>query len=517
MEAPGTPAAAAAEAPGDRPALRVPGALADLRQSRLDLVGVASVEVGEMARYLHAAGFTNLVGHDQQPDRESLVRAHQLAHAGLSRAERRLRLQELLEGLSSLQLGDGYLTGVEESAVVIPTQAWFLASANAPLLRLRQRGHPFYSLIQAYLDLARGEVIGVTGSHGKSTTSALVAAILRGSSLFPTVWLAGNDRHDRQALEEVARDPGQGCLVLEISNRQLLQMDRAPRVGCITNITPNHLEEHGGMAGYAVAKRRIFDLPGCEVAVRNGNQPLLPVDRPMAEGVRELRFADTEADLGGLDGAFEEGGELRLRWQGRALTVMSVEDVPLPGAHNLANVRAALSVLAGVTDPRPELLSRAAAAIADFRALRHRTELVRQHLGVDYFDDLSSTTPQSTVAAIQAMGRPCILIAGGEDKGIDFAQLAAVVVAKARSVVLLPGAGSDRLARELTLAGNGERLHRVAQLQAAVELARDLAQPGDAVLLSPACPGFFTAHYRDGGFRQAVREATSPRPRRAPA
>ncbi|MFZ0995751.1 MAG: Mur ligase family protein [Candidatus Dormiibacterota bacterium] len=516
MEAPSTPAAAAAERQEGRHGLRVPEALVDLRHSRVDLVGVASLESGEMARYLRAAGFTNLVGHDQQPDRESLERAHNLAHAGLSRTERRQRLAELLDSLSSLRLGDAYLAGVAESAMIIPTQAWFLSPANATLQRLRQRGHPFYSLIQAYLDLARGEVIGITGSHGKSTTSALVAAILRDSSAFSTVWLAGNDRHDRQALQEVARDSGAGCLVLEISNRQLLQMDRAPRVGCITNISPNHLEEHGGMAGYVLAKRRIFDLPGCQVAVRNGSQSLLPVDRPLAEGIRELRFAAVEADLGGLDGAFEEGGEVRLRWQGRVMPVLPTDDVPLAGEHNLANVRAALTVLAGVTDPRPETLARAAAAIAGFRPLRHRTELVRQHLGVEYFDDLSSTTPQSTVAAIEAIGRPCVLIAGGEDKGIDFSGLAAAVGAKVHSVVLLPGAGSERLARELALSGCGTRLHLVNELQAGVELARDLAQPGDAVLLSPACPGFFTAHYREAGFRRAVREATSPRPRKAP-
>jgi UDP-N-acetylmuramoylalanine--D-glutamate ligase len=488
-----------------------------LRHSRIDLVGVASLEAGEMARYLHAAGFTNLVGHDQQPDRESLRRAHHLAHAGLSRGERGERLEQLIDCLSGLQLGDGYLVGVDGSALVIPTQAWFLSPANLPLQRLKQSGHPFYSLIQAYLDLAPGEVIGITGSHGKSTTSALVAAILGASSRFSTVWLAGNDRHDRQALEEVARDSGKGCLVLEISNRQLLQMDRAPRVGCITNISPNHLDEHGGMEGYILAKRRIFDLPGCEVAVRNGSQPLRPDGAPLAEGIRELRFAATDAGLAGRDGAFEEGGELRLRWQGRVRSVIAIDAVPLAGEHNLANVRAALTVLAGVTDPGPEILSRAAAAIGEFRPLRHRTELVRQHLGVDYFDDLSSTTPQSTVAAIEAMERPFVLIAGGEDKGIDFFQLATLVEAKARSVVLLPGAGSDRLSRDLTQVGCGERLHRVDELQPAVELARDLAQPGDAVLLSPACPGFFSAHYREGGFRQAVREATSPRPRRTPA
>jgi UDP-N-acetylmuramoylalanine--D-glutamate ligase len=516
MKAPGTPAAANPSPDGSKPTLRVPPALAQLRQSRVDLVGVASVEGGEMARYLLAAGFTKLVGHDQQPNLESLVRAHHLAHAGLGREERRERLDHLLQGLHSLQLADDYLKGVERSTLVIPTQAWFLSPANARLQDLKQQGHPFYSLIQAYLDLAEGEVIGITGSHGKSTTSALVAAVLSQSELYPKVWLAGNDRHDRQALAEVAGDDGAGCLVLEISNRQLLQLERAPRVGCITNITPNHLDEHQGLAGYLRAKRRIFELPGCQVAIRNGDDSLSLEGAELAEGIHQLRFSRTEAGLEGFDGAFEADGMLRLRWGGVSHQVMPRGRVPLLGAHNLSNVRAALSILAALSEPNPDLLQLAASAIDGFRPLRHRTELIRQHQGVDYVDDLSSTTPQSTVAAIRGLGRPCVLIAGGEDKGIDLTELAGLVGGPVQSVVLLPGAGSDRLAQELAAADRGDLVHRVEKLQEAVLLAAGLVRPGQAVLLSPACPGFFTAHYREGGFRQAVRSATSPRPRRGP-
>ncbi len=516
MEVAGTPAPAGAAAPTLPLPLRVPPALAQLRRRRVDLVGVASVEVGEMARYLLEAGFTNLVGHDQQPDPEALAKAHNLAHAGLAQEERQARLAGLVEGLSSLRLGADYLRGVEEAEVVIPTQAWFLSPANARLHDLKRAGHPFYSLVQAYLDLALGEVIGVTGSHGKSTTSALVAAILGRSSLYEKVWLAGNDRHNRQALEEVARDDGHSCLVLEISNRQLLQLDRAPRVGCITNITPNHLSEHQGMEGYVRAKRRIFDLPGSEVALRNGDDPLSLGTGALPPGRRELRFAEAEAGLGGFDGAFEEEGEIRLRWCGEVVPVMPVERVRLLGRHNLANVRAALTGLAAVAAPDLGLAELAAGAIEGFTPLRHRTELVRRHRGVDYFDDLSSTTPQSTVAAVLATGRPTVLIAGGEDKGIGFSQLAALAGGALRAVVLLPGAGSERLAAELLRAGQQRLLHRMDQLQPAVELAARLAEPGDAVLLSPACPGFFSAHYQEGGFRQAVRRATSPRPRKEP-
>src|SRR5487761_1640227 len=129
MKAPGATAATSFSNRGDGSELRVPPALAAFRESRIDLVGVASVEGGEMARYLLAAGFTNIVGHDQQPDLESLVRAHHLAHAGLERQERRERLDRLLQGLHSLQLAGEYLSGVELSAMVIPTQAWFLSKA----------------------------------------------------------------------------------------------------------------------------------------------------------------------------------------------------------------------------------------------------------------------------------------------------------------------------------------------------------------------------------------------------
>ncbi len=515
MKEPGSPLAVASSTRPPEPELRVPPVLADLRQSRIDLVGVASVEGGEMARYLLAAGFTNLVGHDQQPDLEKLVRAHHLAHAGLNRVERRDRLDRLLQGLPSLQLGADYLRGVEGSALVIPTQAWFLSAANSRLQELRDRGHPFYSLIQAYLDLAQGEVIGITGSHGKSTTSALVAAILRQTALYPTVWLAGNDRHDRQALEAVARDDGTGCLVLEISNRQLLQLERAPRVACLTNITPNHLEEHQGLAGYVRTKRRIFELPGCEIAIRNGDDPLSFDGGELAPSIRQLRFAQTSSGLAGLEGAFEEDGQLKLRWGADSLPVLATGRVGLLGAHNLSNVRAALTVVSALTEPSPRVLKEAAAAIGGFRPLRHRTELIRQHRGVDYVDDLSSTTPQSTGAAIPGLGRRCVLIAGGEDKGIDFTQLAGLVGDLVRAVVLLPGAGSDRLTRELLAAGHQDMVHREQKLQTAVALAGQLVQPGEAVLLSPACPGFFSAHYGEGGFRQAVRQATSPRPRRA--
>jgi UDP-N-acetylmuramoylalanine--D-glutamate ligase len=493
--------------------------LEELRDERVDVVGVASVEGGEMARFLLAAGFTKVVGHDLQGSPEELARAHHLAHAGLRPADRASRLQFLEEGLHRLQLGHSYLDGIEESALVVPTQAWFMQSANQRLHQLRAAGKPFYSLVQAYLDLARGPVAGITGSHGKSTTSALVAAALSRAQLFSKVWLAGNDRHSRQDLEEVARDlDGTGCLVLEISNRQLLQMERAPDVACITNITPNHLEEHEGMEGYVACKRRIVELPGCRVGIRNADDPVSMSTGPLPPGVRELRFAQLEGGLERGDGVYEADGAIWLRQEGQRHQFLELARLQLHGDHNHANVRAAIAVCAALSQFTAGAIPQLAEGMERLGTLPHRIQLVWQADGVDYYDDLSSTTPQSTVAAIATVGRPLVLICGGQDKGIGFGSLAELVGRLVRQVLLLPGTGSDRLFEEVAQRGEARVVTRVPSLLEAVRLARETARSGEVILLSPACPGFFTAHYRDGGFRRAVRSlATSPRQGRGPA
>ncbi len=469
-----------------------------------------------MAHFLLAAGFTRVVGHDLSPDLSELARAHRLAHAGLGPEAARERLGSLLDGLAELHLGDRYLEGIAESCLLVPTQAWFLHPRNRELHQLRERGLPFYSLIQAYLDLCRGPVVGVTGSHGKSTTSALVARGLR--ALAPVVWLAGNDRHNQQALEAVSRDEaGRGWLVLEISNRQLLQMDRAPRVGCITNITPNHLDEHGGMDAYVACKRRIYELPGCEVGVRNADDPVSWAAGPLPRGVRQVVSAREERALGDSDGCFEEQGWAVVRRGGERQAVLELGGLRLPGQHNRANVRAALALVASLVEVRWPQLPEAARALAALRPLPHRIQLVWQQNGVDYFDDLSSTTPQSTVAAVRTLAREVVLICGGEDKAIPFDELAQMVGREVRQVLLLPGTGSARLLEAVRRSGGGALVREMGSLEGAVDAARSLARPGEAVLLSPACPGFFSAHYGAGGYRRALRGGlTSPRPRREP-
>ncbi|MDA8333364.1 MAG: Mur ligase family protein [Candidatus Dormibacteraeota bacterium] len=501
----------------NRSSLRVPPILLERRDQRVDVVGIAGVEGGEMARYLLRAGFTKVVGHDQQPDLAALERADRLAHAGEPAEASRRRLEAICSGVRELMLGDRYLHGIEDSTLIIPSQAWFLNPANLPVRRLLESGAPSYSLTQAYLDLANCPVIGVTGSHGKSTTSSLVAAGLRRTAKFEHVWLGGNDRHNQQALEQVAEDrSGSGCLVLEISNRQLLQMSTAPCIAGLTNITPNHLDEHGGMEGYVRTKRKIFDLPGCRVAVRNADDPISMGTGPVPMGTQELRFSRSAEGLGGLDGAYLDSGSLVLRRRGRERKVLELADLRLRGDHNHQNALAAVTLCSALHDFPSGMEVAVGAGICQFGTLAHRIQLVWQELGVDYYDDLSSTTPQSTIAAMRTLARPVVLICGGQDKGIPFDQLANEVGNSARHVILLPGEGSDRLAEALQALGMEGRTTSRPTLLEAVSRAREIAEPGDAILLSPACPGFFSAHYAGGGFRSVVRRlSTSPRQQRA--
>ncbi len=501
----------------------LPAALAPHRDAPIHVVGIASVEGAEMARFCLAAGCPRVVGHDLAPESgpESVAAAFERAHAGLPVPLRRARWRALLEGVWSWRLGDRYLEGIDEAAVVVPTQAWFLHPANRPLAAWRDAGRPLYSLAQAYLDCASGPVVGVSGSHGKSTTAALIAALAARTPAVEAVRLAGNDRHHLPCLVEAAAGGPADLLVVEISNRQLLQMETAPAVACLTNLTPNHLDEHGGFAAYAAAKARLFALPGNRVAVRNGDDPVSLARCPVAPGARELRFARELAGLAGRDGAADDGDAVVVRRSGRMAERLPVAWLALRGAHNRANIRAAVATVAAL-GPLP---AAAADALRTFAPLRHRTQLVWQQDGVDFVDDLNSTTPQSTVAAIQACGRPVVLICGGDDKGLDVGPLAATVPDPVRRVVLLPGPGSERIARALEAAGAAAHIERAPTLDEAVALAAAAASLGSTVLFSPACPGVFHAFYGPDpggrGFRAAVRAlrppATSPPRRRARA
>ena len=321
-------------------------------------------------------------------------------------------------------------------------------------------------------------LIAITGTNGKSTTTTLVGEMMRATGR-PT-FVGGN--LGEPLAEAVATPAGdaRGVCVVEASSFQLETVDTFhPRVAVLLNITADHLDRYADMDGYAAAKARIFAAQtGDDFAVVNLEDPLtmrasqgvasrrigFSVARPLPEGA----YADVDALVLKLHDEQPERYPKVLPW--------------LYGQHNQANALAALlaSRLAGATQ------AEARAGLLAFRPLEHRMEPVAEAGGITYYDDSKGTNVGAVVASLDGFPARVVLIAGGRDKGGDYAPLAGVLARVGRATVLI-GEAADKM--ESALRGVLP-VERAPSMETAVEAARRLAQPGDAVVLSPACSSF---------------------------
>lgn len=457
------------------------------------------MEGAHLLLFLLDHGFTNLVGHDFAAAAD-FDRAFNRVHVGWPREERAAMLARLHASVD-LRFQDRYLEGIEEAGAIAVTQGWYLYDSNRVLLESEALQSRFFSLVQLYLALAPGTVVGVTGSLGKSTTTHLLGEMLVAGGR--DVVLAGNDRHGQQALGRLETAGAGSILLLEISNRHLKALDRSPDVAVVTNVFPNHLDEHGGWDGYLEAKTGLVrrQSPG-DIAVLNAD---LAVTRAMvgATTADVFWFGQTTGDRGERGVRVEPSRLVDIGMGGFQLATL---DIPLPGRHNMDNVAAAATAaLAMGVPPRP-----IHEAVRRFRGLKHRIQFVWDSDGVRFYDDLNSTTPTATEAALRTLGGGVVWIFGGDDKGLDASSLAAAARDAVKVGLALPGAGTDRVMAQLQ--AEGVAVEAVPDLAVAVDRAVALAAPGDKVLLSPACPGFFSLYYvgtsDDVGFKKLVRAAT---------
>ncbi len=328
------------------------------------------------------------------------------------------------------------------------------------------------------------QVLAVTGTNGKTTVTALAGAMCRRGGLATEV--AGNiSPAALDALmqcEDTRRTPE--VWVLELSSFQL-ETTRTlnPVAAAVLNLSEDHLDRYDSMDAYARAKARIFRGEGIQVLNRDDARSM----NMAVAGRRQVSFgldAPSRADDFGL---LRVAGELWLA-QG-ATPLLAAKELRIAGLHNAANALAALALTRALGESYTPLL----AALRDFKGLPHRLEKVAELGGVAFYDDSKGTNVGSTVAALNgfaeltARGARVVLIAGGEGKGQDFAPLAGPVSRHARSVVLI-GRDAEQIAR--ALGGSGVALLRAGSMEEAVAQARAQAQPGDVVLLSPACASF---------------------------
>jgi UDP-N-acetylmuramoylalanine--D-glutamate ligase len=355
--------------------------------------------------------------------------------------------------------------------------------ADLPLVSLaRERGIPVSNDAQITLESCPAPTIGITGSAGKSTTSALIGEIGRAAGR--RTWVGGNI--GRPLLDDLADIGAEDLVVLELSSFQLELMTTSPHIAAVLNITPNHLDRHLTMARYIEAKARILAFQsGADVAV-------LGHDDPQAWGLRNrvrgrlLSFGWGEPPEG--EGAFLRRGELILRMGDVDTPLMPIEEVRLPGKHNLLNVAAACLV-AAIEDVPAETIVR---AVRSFAGLPHRLQLVRVVDGVTWVDDSIATTPERSLAGLRSFDEPIVLLAGGRDKGLSWAAWAEEAVRRSRAVVGFGECGPvvAEAVRGARSADGPPDLAVVANLEAAVAKAAELAQAGDVALLSPGGTSF---------------------------
>ena len=375
---------------------------------------------------------------------------------------------------------------VRLGAVDVPAADLVVASPGVrPASRLmqaaRSTGAPVISEIELAYRISSAPWVAVTGTNGKTTTTALVAHLLREAG-FPAEPV-GN--YGPPAVRAAAETGPAGVLVAEVSSFQLALVERFhARVAVLLNITPDHIDYHGSLEEYAGAKARVFANLG------RGDAAVIDVDdagsAPYAEVVegsgadvyRVSRIVPQER------GAYLEGDRLILSDRGGAHRLLGVDDLLIRGHHNVSNALAAAAAASAI-GADPDSIRR---GLASFVPIEHRLEPAGIIDGAEYFNDSKATNPDAVVKALTAFeDRPVILLLGGRNKGVDFRPLARTAAVTCCDVVLFGEAAAEL---EAAFAGLEVRLSRVTGLTDAVAAARALAGPGDVVLLSPGCASF---------------------------
>ena len=343
------------------------------------------------------------------------------------------------------------------------------------------RGAVLTSEMEVFFEVCPCTIIAVTGSDGKTTTTTIIAELLKAAG--KRVWVGGNIGHPLlcEADGMLATD----YAVLELSSFQLMTMKHSPHIAVVTNLAPNHLDVHRDMAEYVAAKENIFrHQSGEDVAVFNADNDITAEQSHRAPGRARLFSRQDEV----ADGVFLRGEDIVCRSGGHERVVMTTGDIKIPGVHNVENYMAAIAAVDGLV---PDEVIRDFAR--EFGGVEHRIELVRTYRGVRYYNDSIASSPSRTIAGLRSFHEKVILIAGGYDKHIPFDVLGPEIVEHVKLLVLC-GATADKIRAAVENAPGYEpgkpEILDVTPFTAAVEAARDRAQPGDVVTLSPACAAF---------------------------
>ena len=375
---------------------------------------------------------------------------------------------------AALHLGADYLDGLDADVI-------FRTPGMRPDLpqikRLTDRGAVLTSEMEAFFAVCPCKLIAVTGSDGKTTTTTLIAEILKHAG--KTVWLGGNI--GTPLLPQAERMQPEDVAVVELSSFQLMTMTQSADVAVVTNLAPNHLDVHRDMAEYVAAKENVFLHQSPDgLLILNMDNAITNGFAAKARG-RVVKFSRLGVPEHGV---YLQGGVIFRDGK----KIMDAADIRIPGVHNIENYMAAACAVEGLaSDADIDAVARS------FTGVEHRIELVRELDGVRYYNDSIASSPSRTIAGLHSFPQKVILIAGGYDKHIPFDALGGEICTHVKTLILC-GATADKIRSAVTGAENyapGQpEILQADELAHAVRMAKDAAAPGDVVTLSPACAAF---------------------------
>ncbi len=380
---------------------------------------------------------------------------------------------KLREAGITLELGGHVEKTYLRQDLIVPSPG---VPADDPLLvKARSKGITVWSEIELAYRFLEGELIGITGSNGKTTTTTLVYHILKTAGL--KAILAGNVGTPLIACVEAMN--AKTVSVVELSSFQLELTDKfRPDIGVFLNLTPDHLDRHKTLEAYAAAKARIFlKQTELDAAVLNADDAptvAMAPKKPQVFWFSQKHLVEKGACVRGEDVVIVHGGKEEF--------VMKIAEIPLAGAHNVENVLAA-AMVARLANVDAATIGN---AVRSFAGVEHRLEFVTEIGGVRYFNDSKATNVDATLKALDAFPGRILVILGGKDKGSDYTALQKPLREKA-ILALLIGAASDKIEKQIM---GSVAIERAGTLEHAVQVASQAAKAGDVVLLAPACASF---------------------------
>ncbi len=411
--------------------------------------------------------------------------------------------EELSHYTSSFYLGVDYLDYLSDVDIIVRTPGMFLHDPR--LIELRNKGITITSVTQLMFDLCTTPIIGVTGTKGKGTTSTLIYSMLQQSGL--NVRLGGNVGTPLLSqIDEVNKDD---WVVLELSSFQLEDLTKSPHVAVVLRITSDHLRNfdplasnfHVDRTAYINAKKPIvaYQHPD-DVAILNADDKTSASFEKETEA-KEYYFSKTDPSAT----AYVDNNHVVVKWKNKTYEICRKDDILLRGVHNLENIAAAsiASLASGAAIGDIQHVART------FKGLEHRLEEVRKVNGVVYVNDTFSTVPETTIAAMWSYDNPIILIVGGSEKGSDFTYLGKEIVKRNVKALIIIGQMTQRILSAVKNAHyHGSIITGCRTMHDVVLTARKHAEPGDVVLLSPACASFdMFKNYKERGtlFKHEIR------------